>query len=124
VYPVFQAFDFADPSVFNGDRATTTVPSQALFMMNSKLVSDAAGRWAERLLARHETDDARRVREAFVRAYARPPRADETARFTGFVQEAARAFEKHGAKPDAARQLAWRSACRVLLAANEFIYIE
>ena len=34
VYDLFQAYDFPDPAVPNGDRATTTVAGQALFMMN------------------------------------------------------------------------------------------
>ena len=36
LYDMFQAFDFPDPAVSNGDRATTTVASQALFMMNGR----------------------------------------------------------------------------------------
>ena len=34
VFDQFQAFDFPDPAVANGDRMRTTVASQALFMMN------------------------------------------------------------------------------------------
>ena len=42
LYDMFQLFDRADPSVTTGDRATTTVAPQALFMMNSDLVLQAA----------------------------------------------------------------------------------
>jgi hypothetical protein len=41
-------FDFADASVVTGERATTTVPTQALYLMNNpvvvKLSEEAAGR--------------------------------------------------------------------------------
>jgi Protein of unknown function (DUF1549)/Protein of unknown function (DUF1553)/Planctomycete cytochrome C len=54
LYDVFQAFDFPDPAVPSGDRATTTVASQALFMMNSPLAARASERLAEIVL----NDDA------------------------------------------------------------------
>src|SRR5581483_1754956 len=40
IYAVFQAFDFADPSTASGERATTTVAPQALFLMNGKIVRE------------------------------------------------------------------------------------
>ena len=41
LYPVFQAFDFADPSTSAGLRVPTTVPTQALFFLNDGLVLKA-----------------------------------------------------------------------------------
>ena len=38
LYDVFQLFDFPDPAVSTGDRPTTTVGPQALFLMNSEWV--------------------------------------------------------------------------------------
>ena len=65
------------PSVPNGDRATTTVAPQALFMMNSDLVLDGRpATWPTDLL-----DDARPGRRrpgpagSIERAYGRPPTA-------------------------------------------------
>src|SRR5262249_8341021 len=42
VYDVFQLLDFPDPAVPTGDRATTTVAPQALLMLNSDFVMQAA----------------------------------------------------------------------------------
>ncbi|MCA9206612.1 MAG: DUF1553 domain-containing protein, partial [Planctomycetales bacterium] len=50
LYDVFQLFDYTDAGVVNGDRSTSTVAPQALFMMNSELVSDAATALARRAL--------------------------------------------------------------------------
>ncbi len=58
LYDVFQAFDFPDPSVPNGDRATTTVASQALFMMNSKVALEQTRELAKSLLSDQQIDDA------------------------------------------------------------------
>ncbi|MBI2824750.1 MAG: PSD1 domain-containing protein [Planctomycetia bacterium] len=124
LYDVFQAFDFADPSTLNGDRPTTTVAPQALFMMNSKLVLEASRGLAELLLAQDEADDAGRVHVAYERLYARPPSTEESTRALVFVRdyEAALAPQEAGA---AARRLrAWEGLCRVLMAANEFVYVE
>src|SRR5262249_55814517 len=86
VYAAFQAFDFADPSVPNGERAATTVPSQALFMMNGDLVHDLTRHLAASLLARPDLDDAGRVHLLHERAFGRPPTAAETARALHFLQ--------------------------------------
>ncbi|HTE19823.1 MAG TPA: DUF1549 and DUF1553 domain-containing protein, partial [Armatimonadota bacterium] len=72
VYDVFQLFDFADPAVLEGNRPTTTVAPQALFMMNSDLVHGAAEAMADRLLERGELDDPGRIRLLYLQAYARP----------------------------------------------------
>jgi hypothetical protein len=124
VYQVFQAFDFADPSVLNGRRATTTVTPQALFMMNSDLMSDNAGRMADALLARDELSDADRIALAYERGLGRPPSAAETARMIAFVEQIAKALRSKDISANQARQKAWRSLCRVVMASNEFIYIE
>src|SRR5262249_11395933 len=86
LYRVFQAFDFADPSAPSGERPTTTVAPQALFMMNSKLVLEQTRHLAADLLGRSDQDDARRLRLAYERAYGRPPTAAETARALAFVR--------------------------------------
>jgi hypothetical protein len=124
VYAVLQAFDFPDPSTPTGERATTTVAPQALFLMNGKIVAEQARHLAATLLGDAELDDPGRVRVAYERAYSRPPNSHETARALEFVRrcEETLAAEKLDAKE---RQLrAWQSLCRVVLAANEFIYVE
>ena len=42
-------FDFADPSAGMGKRETTTVPSQALYLMNSEFVRTQSEAMARRL---------------------------------------------------------------------------
>ena len=55
IYRIFAGFDFGDASDSVGDRSATVVPRQALLMMNSPLVEEAARGFAERLL---EIEDA------------------------------------------------------------------
>ncbi|WP_164100909.1 PSD1 and planctomycete cytochrome C domain-containing protein [Candidatus Laterigemmans baculatus] len=54
LYDGFELFDYGDGAVINGDRSTTTVPTQALFVMNSPLMKDASEGLARRILAESE----------------------------------------------------------------------
>jgi hypothetical protein len=123
VYDVFQLFDFPDPAVPGGDRATTTVAPQALFLMNSDWVAQLCEEMAGKLLADRALDDAGRVRTIYRRAYGREPTAAETARALSLVRDVVRALEAREA--DAARRnvTAWASLCQVVLSANEFVYV-
>jgi hypothetical protein len=70
-------FDFANPDMPNGRRHQTTVPQQALFLMNSPLVIEQA----RKLVALGEFnscgDDAEKVRWLYERVYQRAPRPEE-----------------------------------------------
>jgi len=122
LYEVLQAFDFADPSVANGERATTTVAPQALFMMNSELVQTQSRKWAESLL-RRPGNDAARIQAVYERGLGRLATAPETERALAFVRDVKQALP--GNLPvDEQRTRAWASLCRVILASNEFIYVE
>ncbi len=123
LYELFQAFDFADPSVLNGRRDQTTVAPQALFMMNSPLVLEQSKRLAATLLARTDLDAEGRIRLLYLKAYGRPPTAVEIQRDIGYLDR----FSKAAGERIPAAELesrAWRSLCRAILAANEFLYVE
>ncbi|MBN9118986.1 MAG: PSD1 domain-containing protein [Planctomycetes bacterium] len=123
LYDVFQLFDAPDAAVPNGDRATTTVPTQALFFLNSELAIRAGDALAGRVLAKPDLDDAGRVRRLFVLTYGRPPTDKEVERVAAGVA----AFESEFAgETDAAKRKrkAWAVVCQAALAANEFIHIQ
>jgi mono/diheme cytochrome c family protein len=119
LYDVFQLFDAPDAAVPNGDRPTTTVPTQALFFMNSPLAGRAADGLADRLLAKPDLDDAGRVRLLFDLAYGRPATEKEVERLTSAVA----AFEADFAGDAAKRRKAWSAVCQAVLASNEFIHV-
>ena len=85
-------FDFADPSLVTGERATTTGPAQALYFMNSPFVIRQAEAAADRLRARRQSDDSPRSRPRICDSSRRPPTAAERARALAFLRDfAARA---------------------------------
>jgi cytochrome c553 len=120
LYDVFQLFDSPDPALPTGDRTTTTVPTQALFFMNSPLMVRAADALATRLLKEPGTD-ADRVRKLFALALGREASTKEVERLTA----AAAAFESDFAKEEPAnrRRKAWAAVCQAVLASNEFVHV-
>jgi hypothetical protein len=122
VFDVFQLLDFPDPAVSSSNRATTVVASQALLMLNSDLVMQAASAFADRLLA-EQTDDDERLSRMYVIAFGREPTADERQADQAFLSHVA---DTQSSEPgsSARRRHAWSTLCHVVLAANEFLYVK
>jgi len=124
LYDVFQAFDFADPSMLSGNRASTTVAPQALFMMNSELVHEQSLAMAKRLLAHDDLDDSGRVRRAYMTAYARPATSEDCERALRGIMRLEQLDTVKNLNPEMRRQSAWQSWCRVIIASSPFVYVE
>ena len=121
LYEMFQAFDFADPSTLSGQRESTTVASQALFMMNSEFVSKKTAALAGEIAALPDVTDQERVGLLFKRLFGRDPTAEEAAGALEYVHAyTAAAGPKDNDEPAAA----WHSLCRALISSNEFLYVE
>jgi len=129
VYDVFSAFDFADPSTANGKRPATTVAPQALFMMNSALVLAESRALAERTLQATGVDESARVALLYRDVYGRSSTAAETARDLRFLARYQTDLLSTQATQTSvplveARLRAWQALARVLMSANEFVYVE
>src|SRR5262249_26678145 len=110
-------FDFPDANLTSEGRTATTVPQQQLFVLNSPFMVARAKAFAAR--AGREADDAARVRRAYLLAYARPP-ADAELRLALDYLAGQDAPEQAGRN-----QLSrWERFAQVLLAANEFLYLD
>jgi hypothetical protein len=116
MYDMFTIFDYVDSGVHTPLRSVTTVPPQALFMLNSELVAKQADLLAKRLLAPEIGDDMARVRCVYEILYSRPPTPAQAARALSHIASVS-------AGVDSQRAAAWASVCRVLLATNEFVYV-
>jgi hypothetical protein len=123
MYDVFRAFDLPDPSTTNGDRDSTVVAPQALFMLNGSVVLKHSRMMAEDLLKNRELEDAERIRQAYERALSRPPSARETDQALTFIAKVEKALADRHSPGEDRRALAWQSFCKALIASNEFIYL-
>jgi hypothetical protein len=115
-YPLFEAFDRPDTNASCPVRPQSTTAPQALTLLNSEPVRDAARELAEaarRDAAAGRTDDAAFVEAAWLRALGRTPEADELARALQFLKSGQ-------AQDDEARVL----LCLGLFNVNEFVYVD
>lgn len=126
LYDVFTAFDFGDPTVMNGDRATTTVAPQALFMMNSSIILEQTRSMAQSLITQKSLTDSQRIEQLFLSCFGRPPASRETVECLKFLHEISADYSRESTqKPDSDLVLsAWKSLCKALVSANEFVYID
>ena len=79
------AFDPVDQTLVSGQREATTVPTQALFMLNSTFVARESLALAERLLAERRASDAERIGQAYRLIVDRSPDSREIARAKKFI---------------------------------------
>jgi hypothetical protein len=114
---LFEVFDFADPSLVTGQRSSSTVAPQALFLLNHPFVHDQAHRAAIRLLAAAPADDAARLTAAYRMCLGRPPTSTERS----LAQEHLGAMP-HDTESDRITQ--WTSIFHALFTTLDFRYIE
>ena len=75
---LFDAFDFASPSVSTGQRSRSTVATQALGLLNETWVHDRAKAMAVLVSSQHsQVDPAVWIRSVYARCYQRQPTAEE-----------------------------------------------
>ncbi|MFT4638969.1 MAG: hypothetical protein ACI8T1_002292 [Verrucomicrobiales bacterium] len=108
LYDAFVAFDMADPSTPNGDRRASVVAPQALYLMNSAQVHDASLAMAQAL---PDGNTHERLAILYHKLYHRQVIEAEVVRAQAFIETYSQAE-------------AWAALVRVLLASNEFLYVD
>jgi hypothetical protein len=106
---VFRTFDLASPDATTPQRHATTVPQQALFLMNSPFALQQAKAFARRADLANLPDEARLDRMVQL-AYGRVPEAEERASALAFLREAGSS--------------GWEQYAQVLLLSNEFAFVD
>ncbi len=139
---LYRTFDFAVPDATSPRRFVTTVPQQALFLMNSPFLHEQARRLAAVVRNDGQADSsgtsagtsallAADVRKLYLRALGRPPEADELALGIDFVQRqtASNAAElgkwRRSPAGNGENLLSpWDQLAQVLLLTNEFMFVD
>jgi hypothetical protein len=105
-FPLLESFDLPDQNVSCGARANSTVPTQALMLLNDEFVVRQAEVFANRIRESAPDDAARQVELAYAIAVGRPPNEEERRLALDFI---------------ARQNLA--GLAHVLLNLNEFVYL-
>jgi len=108
---LFRTFDFAGPDTTCPQRFTTTVPQQALYLLNSPFIEAQAKRLAKREEVQAVADDSR-IRVLYRLAYQREPSAGELVLASQFVDNFV---------PSA---VAWERLGQALLVSNEMMFVD
>ena len=108
---LFRTFDFAGPDTTCPQRFTTTVPQQALYLLNSPFIEVQAKRLAKREEVQAVADDSR-IRVLYRLAYQREPSEGELALARQCVDNFV---------PSA---VAWERLGQALLVSNEMMFVD
>jgi hypothetical protein len=118
--PFMTVFDAPEPTQSIGARIGTTVPTQALTMMNSPFVRQQAEKLATRIKPSGDRPLADAIDSAYRIALARSPNESERQRMLAFVEAQKAALG--GAPTDVDKALT--EFCHVLFCLNEFVYVD
>jgi hypothetical protein len=113
--PLFEVFDFANPSMVTGRRDVSTVAPQALFMMNHAFVRTQARLTAERLLSKPQLT-ANRIDHAYLQILGRHATEAEVSLSQQFLKSVTDTTEK-------AQVEAWTQMVQSMFSTIEFRYI-
>ena len=118
LYPLFDVFDQPSMNVTCERRTTTTVPTQALTLLNNRLILEQAALFAARVRREAGDNAAAQIERAWRIALSRSPSAEEVEGNLAFL---ARQRDYHARHADPALA-ALTDLCDVVLNLNEFVY--
>jgi hypothetical protein len=119
-YPMFEVFDQPDTMVSCERRNSTTVPTQALTLLNNEFVLLQSQHFAARVREAAGAEAEKQIRAAYQIALSREPGARELADNVRFLEEQR---THHASRPDGELK-ALTDLCNVILNLNEFIYVQ
>jgi hypothetical protein len=121
---LLRAFDFASPEATTAQRHETTVPQQALFLLNSPFMSEQARRLARRAALRSGGGPRERVEQLYRLVYGRAADAEEVRLGLRFLAEEGRPGDEPGPGAAEGGLGPWERYALALLLANEFTFLD
>jgi hypothetical protein len=122
-HPYLALFDGPDANTSTDLRTSATVPLQALYLMNDPFVEEQARGLARRLLSA-SAEAGGRIALGFEIAWARPAGPTELNGLLHWLERCREEFERAGASGEELELEVWTGFARVLLKANEFVYLD
>ena len=105
-------------------RDTSAVPLQSLTMLNGDFVTEHAGYFAQRVLARKEANVSAEITAAFQIALSRSPNQNEIAACQHQLASQHQLYRDTGLSAEESRERALTAFCHTLLNTSEFLYAE
>lgn len=109
---LFEVFDFANPNLVSGKRNSSTLPTQALYMMNSKFVMEHAATAAQRVIDHAPGNFEEQLNHAYQLSLSRDPTAAES--------KIAKQFFGDSASNEKRYKQNWDQFCQILISSIDF----
>jgi Protein of unknown function (DUF1553) len=119
---LLRTFDFPNPDSTSPQRYETTVPQQALFMMNGPFVIDQVRQLMQRPEVQSPKDPEARIKALYRVVFSRPPEPEEISLGLRFLDS--QASVKSEASPPSNPLSPWEKYAQVLLMTNEFLFVD
>ncbi|MEM7144837.1 MAG: PSD1 and planctomycete cytochrome C domain-containing protein [Verrucomicrobiota bacterium] len=117
-----EAFDLPDTDQETGKRTLTSVPTQALYLVNAPFVQECG----RALAVRYEAEaPAERLRAVYRTLFSREPEAGEVVLAMEYLAETKAGLQREWEGTKAAAGIeeeAWARLCQALLISNEFLF--
>jgi hypothetical protein len=124
-YPMFEVYDEPDLNVTCERRAVSTVPTQALTMLNNEFMLIQVNHFAERVWNLAGQDPEKQVKEMYRIAFSREPTKHEMDLNRSFLEkQRQRAAAPNSAGGESAMRSALADLAHVTMNLNEFVYIK
>ncbi len=129
---MFRTFDFANPDMHAPQRFATSVPQQALFLINHPFIHERAHALAGEANPREAAAIDAQIRRLYRLALQRPPTATElrdSQQFIETAREDSSSLKETVSSPDGnsvkpVSMTEWEQLAQVLLLSNEFLFID
>ena len=122
-HPYLGIFDGPDTNLSTGWRTLSMSPQQTLYLMNNSFVHDQAKGFAERLL-QDSSSAEERIIDAHRRAWGRGATPMELERAKAYLDTYRQQLQRDAVPDEELEIESWSSLARLMLTANEFLYVE
>lgn len=111
---LYRAFDYPSPDAMSPERSKTSVPQQALYLLNSPFVQRQAQWLTEKWKEDKSLSDQQRLERLFQAVLQRNPTKHESEMFLKYVE----------ASTDEEKWNKWDSVAQVVMVSNDFMFVD
>jgi hypothetical protein len=127
--PEMELMDFADTTASCEQRPVSTIPTQALTLLNGEFLNQQAAHFAARIWQERGADRGAQVEGAYQLAFSRSPSPDEREAALAFLERQAQQVMADdrataASPPRDPNRTALQALCLVLYNLNEFAYVD
>ena len=125
--PEMELLDFADTAASCEQRPVSTIPTQALTLLNGEFLNRQSELFADRLSSEAGEERGARIDRAYQLAFSRLPSGDERAAALAFLERQAQQVAQDDQEAEERRdpqRTALAAFCLVLYNLNEFAYVD